>query len=582
MKRRVGIFWKYFIAYSATATIVIFAISITMNIMIQRRYHEVPYDELKGYALFAREGFKKAFDLETAEADKLAKDFGKQTGVRITLIKPDGKVIGDSGRNPEQMENHIDRPEIRAALSGEVGSNARYSTTIEEKMGYVAIPVMEGGKINGIIRISLRLGTLELIARDFTRRIVIISFAVWIVTLILTFFFSSLFSTSVKGLVNFTKDLANGNFSKRGVVKGSDEISEITAGLNNMSRKLQSLFNQLQAQRDESNAIINSMVEGILVLDNNLNVRLVNNSFRNMFSIEGEIAGKSYIEALRLAPFKEMVDELLLSYQVKGKRMEFGGKVFQGNGMRFKGDVENTGGLVLVFHDITANTEIDKFKADFVANASHELRTPLTAIKGYLETLEDEEPETQKDFIQIIRRNVDRISNLVSDLLLLSRLESPVPQINMEQVDLQDISENVIKLVGKIAREKNLSLKIDVKPDITVNGDAFLLEQMLLNLLDNAVKYTEQGEVVLKAEKNGENVIIQVSDTGIGIPQKNLPRIFERFYRVDKGRSRDLGGTGLGLSIVKHILQLHNGEIQVESHVGRGTTFTILLPSVLN
>ncbi len=579
MRRRIGIFWKYFIAYSATATIVIFAFTIIMDIMIQRRYQEITYNELKGYALFASEGFKKAFDMEPAQMDKLAKDFGKQIGVRITIIQPDGKVIADSERNPEQMENHGDRPEIQAALSGGVGAIARYSTTVEEKMGYVAIPVMEDGKIKGVIRISIRLGTLELITKGFTRRVALISFAVWIVTLTLTFFFSSLFSASVKRLVNFTKDLAKGDLSKRGIVKGSDEISEITVGLNDMSRNLQTLFSQLQTQRDESNAIINSMVEGVLVLDNNLNVSLVNNSFRNTFSIEGEIIGRSYIEALRLAPLKEMVDELLLSYQVKGKRMEFGGKVFQGNGMRFKGDVENAGGLVLVFHDITADAEIDKFKADFVANASHELRTPLTAIKGYLETLEDEDPETQKNFIQIIRRNVDRISNLVSDLLLLSRLESPVPQINIEEVDLHNIADNVVKLVGRAAREKNLSLKVDIKPDIIVSGDAFLLEQMLLNLLDNAVKYTEQGEIILKAEKSGENVVIQVSDTGVGIPQKHIPRIFERFYRVDKGRSRDLGGTGLGLSIVKHILQLHNGEIHVESHVGRGTTFTVFLRS---
>lgn len=578
MSRKIGIFWKYFIAYSAIATLVIFAFSIIMNMMIQKRYQEIPYDELKDYAIFASEDFKKAFDIEPAEADKMVKELGKQTKVRITLIEPDGKVIADSERNPEKMENHRDRAEIQAALSGEVGSIARYSTTIEEKMGYVAIPVLENGTIKGIIRISLKLGTLEIITKDLTRRVILISFAIWIINLILTLLFSSLFSSSVRKLVNLTKDLAKGDFSKREVFKGNDEISEINSGLNDMARRLQSMFNQLQTQRDESNAIINSMVEGVLMLDGNLNVRFVNNSFKNMFSIEREMVGRSYMEAFRLASIKEMVDEILLSDYIKGKRMEFGGKVIQGNGMKFKGDSENAGGLVLVFHDITADVEIDKFKADFVANASHELRTPLTAIKGYLETLEDEDLATQKDFIQIIRRNVDRISNMVSDLLLLSRLEAPVPQINMEQVDLLNIAENVAKLISRAAKEKGLNLKIDIEPDMVVYGDAFLLEQMLLNLLDNAVKYTEQGKIMLKASKNAEKVIIQISDTGVGIPQKHLPRIFERFYRVDRGRSRELGGTGLGLSIVKHILQLHNGEIQVESRIGIGTTCNIELP----
>lgn len=260
---------------------------------------------------------------------------------------------------------------------------------------------------------------------------------------------------------------------------------------------------------------------------------------------------------------------------MKGKRIELEDRLFLANGVVFAGDR-----AVLVFHNVTSDARFKEIKAEFAANASHELRTPIAAIKGYLETFEDEDPETQMDFIQIIRRNVDRISNLVSDLLLLSRLESSEPHLSFEKVNLLEVARDIAKLVEKPARDKNIHLKIDIEPDVAVNGDPFLLEQMLINLLDNAVKYTEYGEVVLKASKDGEKVTIQVKDTGIGIPRSHLTRIFERFYRVDKTRSRDLGGTGLGLSIVKHIVQLHGGDISVESQVGTGTTFTIDLPPV--
>jgi two-component system phosphate regulon sensor histidine kinase PhoR len=310
---------------------------------------------------------------------------------------------------------------------------------------------------------------------------------------------------------------------------------------------------------------------------------------------------------------------------VKGKRIEFGTRIFLGSGcvyevnqssQPFKAEGEKENRFVLVFHDITTDVQFERIKADFVANASHELRTPLAAIKGYLETFEDEDPETQRRFTAVIRRNVERMSHLVSDLLLLSRLESPNPQLNFEKVNLLDVAEDVTKLVERFAKDKGIDLKIEIEPDVTVNGDSFLLEQMLLNLLDNAVKYTKHGEVILRARNEpnfssklffrkekfdqkkirgikssiirnteesifneGEKVIVQVEDTGVGIPPEHLDRIFERFYRVDKARSRELGGTGLGLSIVKHIVQLHDGEIHVDSQPGRGTTFTVYLPA---
>ncbi len=568
-------------AYSATVTIVIFILALLMNMAFRRRHEEIIKDDLEKYALFAKCSFKSAFDGKPEELQSTVQDLGKQTGARITLIATDGTVLADSDKDPALMENHAGRPEIKKALSGEIGSSIRYSTTVEERMNYVAVPVIEADGVKGVVRVSLSLQSIELLIGDFTRRMVYVSLAIWGISLILTFLFSSIFSSSVKHLVDLTKRFASGDFTKRATVNSRDELGELAAGLNDMRQRLQSLFSRFQKQHDELNAIINSMTEGVLVLDSRLHVTLANDSFRSMFSVQGNPVGKAYIEAVRFSGLKEMIDDLLQNGEVRDRRMEFDNKILLGNGIVLGEEGEDSGGPVLVFHDMTSDAQIEKLKADLVANASHELRTPLTAIKGYLETLDDEDADTQRNFVQIIRRNVDRMSNLVSDLLLLSRLESPDPHLGFEEVDLRSIAEDVIKLVERLARGKSIELKLDIESGITVNGDSFLLEQMLLNLLDNAVKYTEKGAVTLRADREDGRVEIQVSDTGVGIPGKHISRIFERFYRVDKARSRDLGGTGLGLSIVKHIVQLHRGDISVHSQVGTGTTFAIVLPSGL-
>jgi len=553
-------------------------------------------DELIKSAFFAREAVKPILGQSSSEVDRITKALGRQAGIRVTIIASDGIVLGDSENDPARMENHSERPEVKTALSGRVGSNIRYSTTLEERMDYVAVPLIIDGKIKGALRLSIGTNSMEHIIKDFNRKVVLISLVIWSVTLFLTLLFSRVFSSSVKQMVSLTKQLANGDFSKRAAIKGWDELSELATGLNDMSGRIQSLFGQLQIQRDELHAIIDSMTEGVLVLDNRLCIRYANNSFKEMFSIEEDMIGKPYIEVVRFAGFREIIDELLKLGQIKDKKMEFSHKIFSGNGIALQAflqtkqdnvlfrslskESEEKRSYVVVFHDVTLNSQLEAIKADFAANASHELRTPITAIKGYLETLEDEDPETQKSFIQIIRRNVDRISNLISDLLLLSRLEAPTSQVSFETVSLLDIADDVIKLIERIFSYKGIVLKREIAPDVIINGDPFLLEQMMLNLLDNAMKYTEKGEVVLRARNEGSKVMIQVSDTGVGIPPKHLPHIFERFYRIDKGRSRDLGGTGLGLSIVKHIVQLHNGEIQVESRFGEGTTFTIFFPEL--
>lgn len=579
MRRRIGIFWKYFIAYSATVTVVILVLAVLMNATIRDQYQEIISGELRKYAPFAGEALKGAFQDDLIDVEPLVKELSKQTSARITLIATDGEVLSDSEMDPALMENHYGRSEVKEALAGRIGKSDRYSKTLSERMSYVAVPVVMDGEVKGVVRVSLKTQSVELIVEMVTRRVVLFSVVIWGVALVLTFLFSTIFSSSVKQMVGLTKRVASGDFSERAAVKSQDELGELATGLNDMSQELQSLFSQLQIQRDELDAIIGSMTEGVLVLDSHLCVRLANDSLRKIFDIKSETTGKSYVSVISSPAAKEMIEELSASGHVDRRRLELDNRIIAGSGIALAGVREGTGSYVLVFHDITADVRLENIKAEFAANASHELRTPLTAIKGYLESFEEEDPETQRTFIQIVRRNVDRISNLVSDLLLLSRLESPTPASGQEKVDLPGIVEDVIKLIERLARDKEIEIKVDIKPGTAINGDPFLLEQMLINLLDNAVKYTEHGEVTLRARQTGKRVVIQVLDTGIGIAKEHIPRIFERFYRIDKARSRELGGTGLGLSIVKHIVQLHHGEIQVDSHPESGTTFTIYLPA---
>lgn len=409
----------------------ILILAASMNAAIQRRYEDIVFDDLRKYAVFAGEAFRTTFDSEPENAQRITRELGTQTGARITLILPDGTVLGDSEKDPAQMENHSGRPEIKEALSGKAGSSIRYSTTLKEKMTYMAVPVVKDGKIIGVVRVSLKLRAIKLLAKEHTRRIALISVAAWIVALILTFLFSSIFFSSVKHMVDLTKRFASGDFSGYAMVKSRDELGELATGLNEMSQRLQSLFSQLHSQHDELNAIIDSMTEAVLVLDSQMYIRYTNNSFKEMFSIEGDVAGRGYMEVVRSVALKEMIDDLMEAGQITGRRLKFAERILMVNGVVFKGDRGNKYMAVLVFHDITSDIQLENVKADLVANASHELRTPLAAIKGYLETFEDEDAETQESFIRIIRRNADRMSSLVSDLLLLSRLESSTPQINI-------------------------------------------------------------------------------------------------------------------------------------------------------
>ena len=395
-------------------------------------------------------------------------------------------------------------------------------------------------------------------------------------SLLASFLLSKDLSNPLNELLSAFERLADGDFSAKVKFKRKDEIGKLAENFNKMSKELKQLFDNLNLKQEELNNIISFLEEGLLVLDKKGRIILFNESFKKIVQINPE--GKFWWEVLRNPEVDKLIEKAKKEKRVSSKELELNGKVFLCSLVFIPSKEE----LIIVLHDITEFKKLEKIKKDFVVNVSHELRTPLTAIKGYVETLEEEIKGNSKHYLDIIKKHTERLINIVSDLLLLSELEEKGLTQIKEDVNLEEIAKNVCKIFEQKAKEKNLKLNLICENKPVIKGDPFKLEQMFINLIDNAIKYTEEGEVSVLLRQTDKEVIIKVKDTGIGIPKEHLDRIFERFYVVDKSRSKKLGGTGLGLSIVKHIVLLHNGKIDVESTPYKGTEFTITFPTYLS
>jgi two-component system, OmpR family, phosphate regulon sensor histidine kinase PhoR len=506
--------------------------------------------------------------------DALVKDLGRKIKTRITIIDPQGVVLADSQRDPKLMENHRNRPEIIQALTNGVGSFSRYSTTIKEDMLYVALPVRENGKTVGIVRLSVLLKDLHSLLAILQKEILKSELIIMVICLLGAFIFLKSLTRPIKKLNIAFQKVASGDFETKVFLKRNDEVKQLAESFNLMTDQIKTLFEELSFQKDNLNSIFASIQEGFAVLDDKGRIILSNESFKKITQNK-LVDGKLYWEVIRDVKFGELVKKVRENKSNLSEEIELSGKFYLSSAT-FLALREQ---IVIVFSDITETKNMEKIKRDFVVNVSHELRTPLTAIKGFAETLEEEVDENAKTYAEVIKRNTDRLINIVQDLLLLSELEEKGSKLEIDNVNLKHLADNVIRIFKSRLTEKGLDFQLSVENGVSViKGDSFKLEQMLINLLDNAIKYTEKGKIVLALKRKNGTVEIVVEDTGIGIPQEHLARIFERFYVVDKSRSKKLGGTGLGLSIVKHIVLSHKGTIAVESSLTKGTTFTISLP----
>ncbi len=507
------------------------------------------------------------------ELKSLVSRLGARLQTRLTIIDSAGAVLGDSWQNGTAFESHGNRPEVMSALEGKPGQSIRYSTTLKQDMLYVALPVETSGTNRVVVRLSVPLQDIDHLL-DRLRQTIFESTSIFLLfSLVVALVFSLLLSTPIRKINSASKKVAAGDFKARVSLHNNDEIGQLAESFNDMTEKLGKTFTELSQRKEELEGIISSISEILLVLDQEGRIRLFNESAVKVSALEN-IQGRFYWEVIRSSDFSHLVSQAKTT--PVSRDIQLGEKTYLCSAT----PVHSGTAKIVLLHDITERKQIEKIKKDLVVNVSHELRTPLTAIKGFTETLLDESDEKTREYLDIILKHTDRLINIVNDLLDLSELGERPDDLMAEDVDVVSLIRKVVVLFEQKARGKNLVLAVDEPPEpVFIHADQFRLEQALSNLIDNAVKYTEQGTITISAEKKEDSVTIKVHDTGIGIPREHLPRIFERFYVVDKSRSRMLGGTGLGLAIVKHIVMLHHGEITVSSAPQTGTTFTVTLPA---
>jgi len=576
MKR--SFFSKIFIGY----LLIIFALSSLILVLslntIREFYRDTFTDHLKTLAYTLNSEVAHLLDTGRAnQLDEFIKTLGSKIHTRVTIIATDGTVLADSEQNIQLMENHSHRPEVVEALQGKTGKSIRFSSTANRDMLYVAVPLEKDGKFTGVIRTSLFLGDIDNLLTKLNYHVAGISLGIVFIALLAAFLIANSVVRPVRHLTLAARKVASGDFSVRVFLKTKDELRELADSFNRMNEEMEKMFSELGQQKEELKTIIDSLQEGLLVLDKQGRVIRSNESFRKIIGNQ-VVEGKLYWEIMRNPRFPELLKKAGLEKEKFMEDLTLGDRVFMCSVTPLQGG----DGIVSIFYDITEIKNTEKIKKEFVINVSHELRTPLTAIKGYAETLRKEvDTAPGKKYLEIVERNTGRLINIVNDLLLLSSLEEKAV-LELEDIDLGGFLENVIRIFEQRLKDKQLSLVIDVKENLPpIKADLFKLEQMLVNLLDNAVKYTDCGEITVSMDVHDKRVRIQVRDTGIGIPKDDIPRIFERFYVVDKSRSRKSGGTGLGLSIVKHIVLLHHGTIDIESALGKGTSVTVTLPTDL-
>lgn len=508
------------------------------------------------------------------ELNEFVKNLGKRLNTRLTIVDNQGIVLADSDEDPAVMEDHKFRPEIIKAFTGEVGQSIRFSGTVKEDMLYIGLPVVLNEEVSHVLRLSRYLSDISKFLSRIRLRLLQIMIIILVLALAAALFYSRSFSKPLGELVLASRRIAAGEFDTKVFLKQKGELQELASSYNFMTDQIKRLFSELKARKEELEGIIDSLEEGLITLGKDGKIQLWNHSFENIVQSK-ELKEKMCWEVVRDPNFSAFIKKVQSNKSTHNTEIRLQGKVYFCSASYLEARDE----IVVTFRDVTKIKSVEKIKKDFVVNVSHELRTPLTSIKGYLETMEEETKGEQRKYLEIIKRNTERLINIVNDLLLLSELESSEIKQVQEEAHILSLIENVIKILSQKIKDKKLSFEIIADQELPVIlGDTFRLEQMFINLIDNAIKYTEKGKITIKISKADNEIEISVKDTGIGIQEKDLPRLFERFYVVDKSRSRQVGGTGLGLSIVKHIVLLHEGTIEVKSRQGVGTTFIIRIP----
>ncbi|EAC5136278.1 TPA_asm: PAS domain-containing protein [Listeria monocytogenes] len=527
-------------------------------------------------------------DKDAATIQKSLDPLGEDIDARITVIDSKGDVVADTKKDPQKLDNHMNRPEVTDILKkGEsVGISIRESDSLGYSMLYVAVPVKHQSKTDGVLRISISLESVDAAVAKLWGNLALIFGIALVIIAAISVFIARKITRPVREIIEVSTDLANHKYDSRIHGKISGELQDLSISVNTLAESLETQMFEIKQNEQRLNAIVQNLVSGVMLINVDKQVIMTN---RTMYQILGEteITGKPFYEVIKSFALSQLIEATFETKTIQQKEIILyfpREMILDASVSPILGENGEITGIILLLHDITQIRHLENVRSEFVTNVSHELKTPVTALKGFAETLLDGAMYDEmllKKFLTIIKEESDRLHRLIMDILALSRIEqNPVPE-NVELVEVDEVIEQSARTIFEMATEKNIQVIIPEKtiPSVTIETDRDKLQQILINLLSNAINYTPvDGKVEVKLIEQEAEAIIEVTDNGIGIPAKDIDRVFERFYRVDKARSRHSGGTGLGLSIVKHLVENCGGRIEVESQEEVGSTFRVTLP----
>lgn len=577
MKR--NLFFKLLLSY-----LIIVSLSfIVLDLLIRDEIKKVLTARIEAELL----AYAELIDLSSAQ--KMSAQFrqiARISGARITLVDAQGIVFADSEKEAALLENHLNRPEVQEARLRGKGKSIRFSQSIGVDMLYVAVPIKSKSQITGYVRLARPLHDVQEVIAQVYQSVFLAMVIAAVMALIIALIFSYRLAAPIRAMEKFTERLRQGEPAGSIILKTADETKKLADNINYLVDELQSQIRQASEEKSKLMTAFASMTEGVLILDAEDKIEFINPAFSNMLSDQyGDVIGKTLMEAFRDADLQKAFLKFKEAHATISEEVNLGSvepvtlNVSICSVHNYPGEEK----AMLVFHDVTRLKKLGKVRVDFVANVTHEIRTPLTAIIGYLETIQAGAASSNEDlkrFIDISLKQAGRLNRLVEDLLVISQVELGEIRFNFEEVTIRDAFEGAILLIEAKAGIKKINIHNNIQENLScVRADRDRLTQILLNVLDNAVKFTPEGGIVfIEAEQKDGHTALTIRDTGIGVPKEEINRLGERFYRVDRSRSRDLGGTGLGLSIVKHLMIAQGGRIEIESQLGCGTKVSLYFP----
>lgn len=583
MKFRTRLFLLYIGAVGFIAAVLaVYSISFEERQMYQSLHEQLVVDARLITGSFADPAILR----DSLRTTRIVADIARKAKSRITVIAADGRVLGDSSQNYTRMPNHRDRPEFRAALAGREGFVIRYSQTLKKNFIYAALPLRLENRIIGAVRVAKNLSQ---VSQEIFRIRALIAGGIGLTALLAVGLGALWIFRATRPILELQRvavGIARGDFSGRVRIFGQDELVDLGLTFNQMAERLSLSFNIIQTEKRKLEAILENLADGILVLDKQLNLMLVNPAAQRMLGLDPEtVKGRPVLEAVLNHHLLDLIQQVNRTQETLQSELQLyypADTQLQVLLAPLKDETGSIQGSIAVLHDLTQLRRLERVRQDFVANVSHELRTPVAAVKAMTETLLSggwREHQMLLRYLRAIDQESDRMANLINDLLALAKLDSK-PEVERQPFDLVDLVAEVGERFTPMTSEApTLALDLPKAPLPPAYGNRDQIKQVLINLLDNAFKYTPAGgNIRVSIRVETEMLKVSVADTGIGIPEADRDRIFERFYRVDKGRSRELGGTGLGLSIVKHIVESHGGKVTVDSKLNRGSVFSFTLP----